>query len=262
MIARIWLVASREALENRRQPVMLLTMTALFVLICTAMLTGLWMLEGIHHQPEGDRVLRYWAELAGAPSASSSADLATFLTLGLQLLCFSQLLGMTAVIAGHLGIHDKLCGTLPFLLLSPIRRGELLTGKILGALVWPFLIYLILGLSSSGVAVTFDVTHQATAYLPTSPAWWVGYLWSTPAWTLWIATLCVLASLHAPDVRTAQQVSWFIVFFATMLLGPLLVNTLPAGPTFQFSLGVAGLLLTAGTLAAGTLRLEQAARGP
>lgn len=244
MTRRIWLVARREVLENRRQPAMLATMSALVWVIAGAALGALWILDTIHRAPDADKALRYWSSLLGAPVDAGAEGYASFTLMALNLLLFSQLLGMTAVIAGHLGIHDRLCGTSPFLLLSPIRRTELLAGKILGALAWPFAIYLVTASLSFAVATRFDVTHDAQAWLPTSIGWWCVALFGAPLWSLWIAEICVAVSLRAADVRTAQQVSWLVVFFATLGIGPLLVNTLPLGGATQVALAAIGGTLT------------------
>src|SRR5204863_433941 len=78
------------------------------------------------------------AGLAGGPDGivASALQLYAFLT-------FTQFLGIAAVCCGHAMLHDRQCGTLSFLLLAPVGRFELLTGKVLGAIGWALGLYLV-----------------------------------------------------------------------------------------------------------------------
>lgn len=249
MIRRILHVARREWLENTRQPAMIATMGGLLLVVCALALWQLSVLDGLAEDAVQSRAFAFWSRVAGLSLEDPVHDLAALCVYVLDYLTFSQLLGMTAVIAGHVGIHDRLCGTSPFLLLAPIRRGELVAGKILGALALPFVLYALIGGTSCAIAASFPVAEGMSAYLPPAAGWWFAFVVAGPAWTVFVGTLCVVISTRARDVRTAQQASWFLVFFATLALSPLVVNAMDWGLTAQLVLTGIGALLTVLTMA-------------
>ena len=247
---QVWTVLSREVLEGLRQPMLVATMAALFLVIAG---TLLWMLSVFANiTPDMDKALAFFLGRLGFALEAPTQTL-TGLTAGmLQVMVFAQLLSMTAVLAGHAGLHDRQVGTLPFLLLAPIRRVELLAGKVLGAMVLPLGLYVLIGGLASIVAAQWPSVAAAVA-LPPDPTWLTGFLLTGPAWSLFIGTLCVLASSRARDVRTAQQVAWFIVFFAALIVAPLVVMLPSVGA--QLVAAATGLMLTLFSLGLGSWRI-------
>ena len=76
---------------------------------------------------------------------------------------------IAAVLAGHSVLHDRQSGTLTFLLLAPVRRTELLLGKVLGAIGPSFAMYLVISGGATVLASTFAITEPYAVRLPPSP---------------------------------------------------------------------------------------------
>lgn len=246
-MSRILHLARREWLEQRRQPVMLLAIATLYGLVGALVTAGVWGMDWLVRHPGGTDLLvealgpgRDPTELLGELAGSTLALYA--------FLCFTQFLGLSSVLAGHAVLHDRQCGTLTFLLLAPVRRLELLIGKVLGAIGWAVGLHLLIDGFWSAVCSTIPLARAHAAWLPLSPSWWVAFLLSGPAWALFMGAVCTLISSGARDVRTAQQGVWFVMFFATLGAGLLLTWSLPAGVSAQL-----GVFAFAASGAAGTL---------
>jgi ABC-type transport system involved in multi-copper enzyme maturation permease subunit len=250
-LSRTWVVLRREAMENLRQRWLLVTLGGQLGLIAAGAFVVLSALDHIAGMPSGDKELEHWSAVLGMPMTLGGL---TGLVVGaLDYLVLTQLLGMTAVIAGHAALHDRQTGTLPFLLLAPVRRSELLTGKVLGALAVPLLFYLTVGGGTLLLASTLPVAASQAAMLPPAPGFLVAFYIGAPAWSAAVAANCVTIGALAEDVRTAQQAAWVLVFFATFLVGPLLVNLMVAGAAIQLAVAALGLLLAVLAIAIATL---------
>ena len=251
MIGRILHIARREWLEQRRQPATLGVVATLFVIVAALALTAVALLDHIGGSAERlvtlEVVLGESVDGAVALEAMAQTAVAVY-----NFLLFTQFLGIAAVFAGHAVLHDRQCGTLTFLLLAPVRRAELLLGKVLGAIGPSFLLYLLISGGASVLAASFPVTHAHAAYLPTSPAWWVAFLAGGPLWAVFIGTVCTVVSSVARDVRAAQQAVWFVVFFATFVCGFLLTYSLPHGVLTQCAVALLAGVGSAIALATGS----------
>lgn len=245
MMHRILHIARREWLEQRRQPTMLAIVGSLyglvaFVVLITLGLVSLYNTEGQTQSLDNT--------LMGVISARDFIDMASGGTIrAYNFLIYSQFLGIAAVLAGHSVLHDRQCGTLSFLLLAPVRRTELLTGKVLGAIGPSCLLYLVISGGTSLLISTFEVSQPYAMHLPSNPAWWVAFLTGGPAWALFIGSVCTIVSSLSHDVRTAQQGVWFVVFFGTMFCGALLTTTLEYGVLAQCGvtlLAITGSIIT------------------
>lgn len=255
MISRVLTVAFREFKEHSRQPWMIFTMASLLILIIVGVLSTLWMLNGVVGRPIGRAILEGNLKQFGLNlglDGMVSMVIETF-----HFLCFSQLLGMTAVLAGHSVIHDRQCQTLPFLLLAPLRRGELLAGKVLGAIMMPLLLYVVLGGIAAITISTWEVAEPFGNKLPFSGGWMVAFLLGGPSWALFVGTVCAIMSSLARDVRTAQQAAWFFVFFATLAFGLPLGMMITFGPVFQLMVAGGGLLAFLNAVMFGSLVISR-----
>ncbi|TVQ93408.1 MAG: hypothetical protein EA397_04635 [Deltaproteobacteria bacterium] len=235
---RIRLLATREVRELLRQPAMLLAITTLFLAIGGLVLTSAGILQLIALSEAARTGTESWLPIFGLQDASLDAVAGYTLAIGAFLL-LSQYLGISGVLAGHTVLHDRQCHTLPFLLLAPITRSELLLGKVLGALALPTLLFVLGQAVVMGTLAALPLTANSSSVLPTNPAWWITTLLGAPIWAIAIGLKCAIISALARDVRTAQQSVWLIMFFATLIAGYLLVQQLPAGALTQ--LGVAAL---------------------
>ncbi|MFT4624279.1 MAG: ABC-type transport system involved in multi-copper enzyme maturation permease subunit [Myxococcota bacterium] len=248
MIGRVLHIARREWLEQRRQPVMLGVIGTLYGLVGGIVLLALLLMQLVAGDPA--RLATLASVLGGDVDPVLLVDGAVGgIVAAYNFLMYSQFLGIAAVLAGHSVLHDRQCGTLTFLLLAPVRRHELLVGKVLGAVGPAFLLYVVISGGASLVATSLPVTAAHSQHLPSNPAWWVAFLLGGPLWAMFIGTVCTIVSSVAKDVRTSQQGVWFVVFFATLICGFLLTWALPYGVLGQ--LGVAALA-AAGTAGAAT----------
>lgn len=248
---RLWAIVAREIKENLRQRWLLATLGLQLGLIGAGGAFVLGWIDWLASVPDGDRKIEYWGSVLGMPMTLDGL-VATGVG-ALDYLILTQLLGMTAVLAGHAALHDRQCGTLPFLLLAPVRRTELLAGKVVGAIGVPLMFYLALGGATVGWASTLPVAARQAAMLPPSGGFMVAFLLGAPAWSLCIGALCVAISSLAEDVRTAQQAAWVLVFVATFVVGPLLVNLMAAGAVVQGVVAAIGLALGGVSIGLATL---------
>jgi ABC-type transport system involved in multi-copper enzyme maturation permease subunit len=248
----VLLVARKELVEQRRQPVMLAVIASLFALVCGGAAAVVHVLDQLLADDDALQLLTD----AGLPTDGLEALAASTLAL-LAFLGFSQYLGIAAVLGGHGMLHERQSHTLVFLLLAPVRRWELLAGKVVGAMLWPTACYaLCVGLATA-VAATADVARSAPHLTPRAGGWWVTFALATPLWALAVATLCTLLSALARDVRTAQQGVWFVVFFATLGIGGLLTASNDGSLTLPL-LSATGALATTITLGMlGTVLLQR-----
>lgn len=251
-MTRIWLIARREALEQWRQPVMLVVIASLFALVSTAGAGVVHLLHQVTLDPSTAQLL---ADIGAFGPDALPALVRSALSL-LSFLGFSQYLGIAAVLAGHGMLHERQCGTLTFLLLAPVRRLELLAGKVLGAMAWPTLLYLTLVGAGSLLAAASPSSAAAPHLTPRSVGWWITFLLAGPLWASAIATACTLISAVARDVRSAQQGVWFLVFFATLGAGTVLTASLGSGWLMPLLSCAAAATLTATLAFAGTVVLS------
>jgi ABC-type Na+ efflux pump permease subunit len=198
------------------------------------------------------------ATLMGIMSAEDFVAMATGGTIkAYNFLIYSQFLGIAAVLAGHSVLHDRQCGTLTFLLLAPVRRTELLTGKVLGAIGPSCALYLLISGGASLLMCTFEVAQPYATHLPNNPAWWVAFLTGGPTWALFIGSICTIVSSLSHDVRTAQQGVWFVVFFGTMFCGALLTYALEYGVIAQFGVTLVAVIGSAITQMIGANLMQR-----
>jgi len=228
---------------------MLGVVTLTFVLISGLCVGALVLLDVAARDPE--RVTMMASVLGSEPATFASTVSAGVVSIANWLL-LTQFMGISAVLAGHSLLHDRQSHTLPFLLLAPVRRVDLLAGKVLGSIAPSMAAYLLI----SGVAFVamamLPITQPAAASLPPSPAWCVSFLVGGPLWALFLGTCCAVISSTARDVRTAQQVVWFAVLFASFGCGYLLSVLLSEGVGVQLAVAAVGAACLGTALAAGS----------
>ncbi len=228
-------LARREWTEQVRQPWMLASVATLMAVVASAgALTAAAMETAVRADP---------GLLATLLPGTSPGDLVATAHTTALFLGFTQYLGVAAVMAGHGLLHDRQCGTFTFLLLAPISRRELLLGKVLGALAVPTLVYWVVTGGFAAATWASPLARGAVSHaLPGAPAFWVAWLVGGPAWAAFAGATCAAISALATDVRTAQQGSWFVVFFAALAAGGLLVWGLSAGVAAELAVAAAALV--------------------
>lgn len=251
MVARVVHLARREWLEQRRQPAMLGAIGALFALMALFPLGIVGAIELVTRDPAG-------ADLLGGDAIVRSVVISTVNTW--YFLSLSQFIGFVSVLAGHSILHDRQCGTFTFLLLAPTRRGELLLGKVLGALGPVLVMHALVAAPTALLLLASPLAQQTGATPAVQPAWWLAMFVGAPMWTGALATACTLVSAAAADVRTAQQFVWFLVFFATLFFGALLVAAIPYGAAVQVAVASVGAVALSASLAVGAQALSKDVR--
>ncbi|MCB9688425.1 MAG: ABC transporter permease subunit [Alphaproteobacteria bacterium] len=247
----VWHVARREILEQRRQPAMLAVVTSLYVIVAGSAVTAVAALATIEATPVAFQMVEQLL-----PGTTPSSLVHT--TLSLQtFLGFTQYLGISAVACGHAVLHDRQCGTFTFLLMAPIRRSALLAGKVLGAVALPTAGYVVVNLSAGLIELAMPIAQDAHHWLPTSLGWWVALLAGGPSWSLWVGAICASISSLARDVRTAQQATWFVVFFASLAAGGMLTWSIDAGLMEQMAVVLLAVTGAATALSAGAALLSR-----
>ncbi|MFZ5481762.1 MAG: ABC transporter permease subunit [Myxococcota bacterium] len=243
----VLVIAAREVLEQTRQRGMVGTVATLYGAIGGMIAFILVQLDHIAKDPERVALLARNLETAGVRGGMSVEAIAGSGVAAFNFLTFMQVLGIAGMLAGHGVLHDRQCGTLPFLLLAPVRRAQLLAGKVLGAVALPLSLSLLGNGLVGAVIGRLDVAAPYADRLPPAPGWLAAFLLGGPAWTLFVATLCAIVSSWARDVRTAQQGVVFVVTGSTVVCGVLLNGLVPQGAAVQVAVAAVGL---AGAIAA------------
>lgn len=249
-MSRILHLARREWLELSRQPLMLGVVSGLVVTIAVFVVAAVGLLQLVAADAAGVARFEAWFPALGLGDVRIADVVELVVTLG-NFLIFTQFLGIASVLAGHTVLHDRQTHALPFLLLAPVSRFEILLGKVLGAVGPPTVLFLLVDVVAMGLVCLMPISAGAQAQLPPAPAWYVAWLLGAPAWALGVGVICAIVSAVARDVRTAQQVVWFVLFFATFLAGYLLAGRLVDGVAVQLAVAGLGIVLTVGGLAVG-----------
>lgn len=256
MIFRIWHIASREWMEQRRQPWMMVAIGSLFLLIGLLYAGALALLEKLRVTPAAHHDMLAWLPSIGLDPGASDPVVAlrslAAVVVGVGTwLIFTQYLGITAVLAGHSVLYDRERGALPFLLLAPVRRTELLAGKVLGAIGPSTALYLLISGAASAFAGSLPVTADAAQRLPPSPEFLIAFVFGGPIWAAAVSAVAAVLSALSSDVRTAQQGVWFVMFFATFGCGYLLAGMLGAGVPATISVVAFGVLCNSAAMIVG-----------
>ncbi|TNF24148.1 MAG: hypothetical protein EP329_25575 [Deltaproteobacteria bacterium] len=203
---RIRAVMGREALEIRRNKMVLMSMALLPLLMVGVVIASLLTVADLVP-----------ADLARqgfvAPAALSSLEV----TAAVQVLVNDQnmlylILTPTllpVVIGAYSIIGEKETRSLEPLLATPVRTGEIVLGKTLAAVTPAVLLGLVqfaLALGAIGAMTSPPVVAQAMR-----PMWIVGVFVAMPLLSCLSTLLAVVVSARVNDVRTAQAISSLVV---------------------------------------------------
>jgi hypothetical protein len=240
-VRRVALIAAREVLEQTRQRGLLGAVVTLYGALGGMIAFILLALDHIARDPARVALLQHNLEAAGVRGGMSIEAMTGSAVAAFNFLTFMQVLGIAGMLAGHAILHDRQHGTLPFLLLAPVRRVELLAGKVVGSVAAPLLLSLAGNGLVGAVLARLDVVAPYADRLPPAPGWLTAFLAGGPAWTLFVATLCAIVSSFARDVRAAQQGVVFVVTTSTVVCGVLLNGLIPQGAAVQAAVAALGL---------------------
>ncbi|MEW5741685.1 MAG: ABC transporter permease subunit [Myxococcota bacterium] len=244
---RLLRIARTEVLEHRRQPWMLFILGANYVL--WGVLFGLvfFGVDRIAHEPEALAMLQQ--QLAGYGvqfNALLQVATSTFVSL-----LFTNLPLFVAIMSGTSVLHDRECGTMPFLMLAPVTRLQLLVGKLAGAMAIPMLLHLALVGASSLLFGRLTTLAPFAHKLGGSSAWWFAFLVGAPAAAAFVGALGTVISALSRDIRTSMQFTTFFIGLLSLGIGFVLVDGISQGVWLQVAFA-GGCLIAAGlTLGVG-----------
>ena len=244
---RLLRIARTEVLEHRRQPWMLFILAANYALwICIFGALFLFF-ERASSRPETLAPLKQ--QLAGF-----GIELDAFLQLAtssFESLSFTNLPLYVAIMSGTSVLHDRECGTMPFLMLAPVTRRQLLAGKLAGAMAFPLLFHLLFVGTSSLLLGRLETLAPYAHKLGASPAWWVAFLVGAPASAAFVGALGTVISALSRDVRTSMQYTSFFIGLLSLGIGFVLVDGITNGVTLQIAFASGCIVATALTLLFG-----------
>lgn len=238
-------IARTEVLEHRRQPWMVMILAANYALWIGVFGAAFFLLEGLG--PEARKAMQQQLLAAGV-EFDAALRLATS-SLGSVL--FTNLPLFVALLSGTSVLHDRERGTLPFLMLAPITRLQLVTGKLLGAMAIPLVLHFVLVGAGCLLLSRFELLSPFSAKLGGSSAWWVAYLVGAPASAAFVGALGTIISARSNDIRSSMQFTSFFIGLLSLGMGAMLVDGISAGATAQVGYALACLVAAVITLAVG-----------
>ncbi len=244
---RLLRIARTEVLEHRRQPWMLFILVTNYVLWSAVFGAVFVMIDMIASSPVTADSFRQ--QLAGL-----GIQFDTFLQVATSTfgsLSFTNLPLFVAIMSGNSVLHDKECGTMPFLMLAPVTRLQLLAGKLAGAMAIPLLLHFFFVGASSLLMSHLDSLAPFAYKFGASPAWWLAYLVGAPASAAFVGALGTVISALSRDVRTSMQFTSFFVGVLSLIIGGVLVDGITRGMLLQAAFAGGCLLAALATLSLG-----------
>lgn len=233
-------IAATEILEQRRQPSMLFILALNYVIWLVVFGGVFWLFDRAAADPEATAVIATQLEGSGVePEAMLRLAVSTFGSL-----VFTNLPLYVAILSGYSVLHDRDTGALPFVMLAPVGRREMLLGKLAGALALPLVLHLIF----VGVGCVLFGSLPVLAPFPlfgAGPAWWVAFLAGAPASAALVGAIGTVISALSSDVRTSMQYTSFFIGLLSLVIGFVLVDELEGGVALELGFA-AGCAVLAG----------------
>ncbi len=231
---QLFSIARIEVTEHLRQPWMLFVLALNYVL-WIGLFGGLfYLVDRTASQPETLLILENHLGKIGV-------KLDTLLGIASSTLCsliFTNLPLYVAIMSGTSVLHDRDCGTLPFLMLAPITRRQLLLGKLAGAIAIPLLFHLFFVGLSSAVFRNIPSLEPFAYKFSTSGSWWIAYLVGAPSSALLVGSLGTVISARSRDIRTSMQYTSFFIGLLSLGIGYVLADGLSKGVFLQIMYAV------------------------
>jgi ABC-type transport system involved in multi-copper enzyme maturation permease subunit len=242
-------IARTEVLEHRRQPWMIFILAANYALWICIFGALFLVIDRVSGRPE--TLARLKKQMAGY-----GVDLTAFMKFAISTfgsLCFTNLPLYVAIMSGTSVLHDRECGTMPFLMLAPVTRRMLLAGKLAGAMAIPLVFHLLFVGTSSILLGRLESLAPFAQKLGASPAWWLAFLVGAPASAAFVGALGTVISALSSDMRTSMQYTSFFIGLLSLGIGIVLVDGISKGMVLQ-------LVFAGGCIAATALTLLFGAR--
>ena len=244
---RLLRIARTEVLEHRRQPWMIFILAANYVLWILVFGAVFLIVDGIASRPGTLAALQRQMRAFGV-------DLDAFLRLATSTfgsLSFTNLPLFVAIMSGLSVLHDRECGTMPFLMLAPVSRRQLLMGKLAGAMAIPLVLHLLFVGTSSVLIGRLDSLAPHAHKFGASPAWWLAFLVGAPASAAFVGALGTVISALSRDVRTSMQYTSFFIGILSLAIGFVLVDGISTGMMLQVAYAGGCIVASALTLLVG-----------
>lgn len=239
-------IAATEVLEQRRQPSMLFVLVVNYALWLLVFGFVFAWLDGLDADPEARALIEEQLAATGVElEAMLRVAVSTFGSL-----LFTNLPLYVAIFSGNSVLHDRSLGTLPFLMLAPVTRWELLVGKLAGAMAIP----VVLHASFVGLGCLLLSQLEVLSGFPVfsgGAAWWVALLLGAPASAALVGAIGTVISALSPDVRTSMQTTSFVIGLLSLAIGYALVDALAEGVELQLAFAVACVVLAGVALQVG-----------
>ncbi len=215
-------VARTEVLEHWRQPSMLLIMVVTYVAFIAAFGIAFLAIQIVSTDPTMMALVQVQLDAAGidfdALVYTGSAGFVTMVFWNLPLYC--------ALIGANSVLHERTYGTMPFVMLSPLTRFQLLVGKLIGVMAIPTLLHLgFVGLSTLLLS-RLAILESSGAMMGGSGSWWIAFLFSTPLMAVLITSIGTVISALSRDVRTALLYTQFLTALFGIASSALIVDML------------------------------------
>ncbi len=248
-------IARTEVLEQLRQPWMIFILALTYTVWLTGFGALFFGLDAALTTPEvAQPLLRQLADNGASLDAFLKMLTSLFGTMG-----FTTLPTVVGIVSGLAVLHERSCGTLPFLMLAPLTRWQLLLGKLLGALAIPFVLHLTFVGAGGLLFVHLPSLAEHSHRLGGHPAWWVANLLGAPAAALLMGSLGAVISSLSRDARTSMQYANFVVALFGLGIG-LLLEAAATNVALQlvYAAGSAGLAALAVLIGAQLISTDAA----
>jgi ABC-type transport system involved in multi-copper enzyme maturation permease subunit len=239
-------IAATEILEQRRQPAMLFILAANYAVWIVLFGIAFWVIDRAIADPDGRAAIE-------AQLASGGVELDAMLRLSVSTfgsLTFTNLPLYVAILAGYSVLHDRSSGTLPFLMLAPLTRRELLFGKLCGVMAIPLALHAVFVGVSCWVLGRIELL-AAYPVFGGSSAWWVAFAIGAPASAALVGALGTVISALSTDVRTSMQYTSFFIGILSLVIGYALVDGIAEGTGLELGFAIACALLATVALEVG-----------
>ncbi|MBN1579047.1 MAG: ABC transporter permease subunit [Chitinispirillaceae bacterium] len=222
-------IARTEVLEHCRQPWMIFILAANYALWIGIFGALFLIFDRVSSRPDALAALRQQLSGLGVGlDAFLKVATSTFGSLN-----FTNLPLYVAIMSGTSVLHDRECGTMPFLMLAPITRRQLLAGKLAGAMTIPLVFHIFFVGTSSLLLGRLESLAPFARKFGASPAWWLAFLVGAPASALFVGALGTVISALARDIRTSMQYTSFFIGLLSLGIGVVLVDGIAKGIMLQ-----------------------------
>jgi ABC-type transport system involved in multi-copper enzyme maturation permease subunit len=258
MIDNVRRVAATEFLEQRRQPWMIVAILANYLFVGALVIFIAAVFDLMASNPQlGKMVAAQDPQIAGlATKAGAEAFIANMMP-NLVSFMFGIAFAIVALSSAYSVLHDRNEGTLPFLMLAPLSRFELLLGKVVGALILPVAFHFVINGAVFGITSTFAIMDASAELLGGTAAWWVAFAINVPLGTLFMGALAVIFSALSPDARTSYQLINFVLAIGSIILGYVVLFGVQGGLVLSFVITVGLGLGAVATLAFGSMLMSR-----